>query len=298
MGLSSNGGLRSPVARKIGQCSIRVGEQRFSRAYLQNAAAANRIVPFYQPKVCLSSGRVVGFEAVARWRQPEGEALAPQQFDALFKKPETTRMMCSAIVHQVAGDLRVWLAARLDFGRVAINLYEADFVEFGFAEAILETFASAGVPVSNLDVEVRECVRFGAGAILVLDQFCEAGVRIALDDFGTGHAELTHLQRIPVHQIKIEQRFVRRLKYDTDSAILRAMIDLGKALKKTVVAEGVETPRQADWLRRAGCHAGQGHLLGVPMPAADVPEYLDLQARRLFRSCGSDPLLRPQGANS
>jgi EAL domain-containing protein (putative c-di-GMP-specific phosphodiesterase class I) len=251
-------------------------ERRFTVAgEIRAALAAEQIVPFYQPKVCLSSGRIVGFEALARWQHPTKGVLTPGYFGVAFEHPEIAEQVGEAMARQLARDVAGWLGAGFDCGRVALNLSSAEFCQPGLAEAILGTLADAGVPTSNFEVEVTETVFLGASSDLVaatLNRFREAGVSIALDDFGTGFASLSHLKQFPVDHIKIDQSFVRGLERESaDEAIVSAVLALGRNLGMRVTAEGVETERQAARLRDLGCEAGQGYLFAKPMAASRVP---------------------------
>jgi predicted signal transduction protein with EAL and GGDEF domain len=267
----------SPAMRAAMESRIRISGE------VREALRSAQIVPFYQPKVCLSSGRVVGFEALARWQHPERGVLTPGYFGSAFDDPEIAELIGEAMIRQVAADIRAWLAAGHDCGRVAVNLSSSEFTQPGLARSVLNTLRDAGVPTANFEVEVTESVFLGATAHLVastLTQFRNAGVQIALDDFGTGFASLTHLKQFPVDHIKIDQSFVRGLVESADDqAIVSAVIGLGQNLGMRVTAEGIETQDQATRLGQMGCHFGQGYLFAKPMVATRVPWFLQ-KARR------------------
>lgn len=242
---------------------------------VRTALEAHQIVPFYQPKVSLGTGEIIGFEALARWQHPEKGVLTPGYFGVAFEDPEIAELIGEAMVQRVASDLGEWLAAGHSCGRVALNLSSAEFAHPGLARNLLDRLKEAEVPASNLEVEVTETVFLGARAELVsatLKQFREAGVTIALDDFGTGFASLTHLKQFPVDHIKIDQSFVRGLGTSAhDEAIVTAVIGLGRSLQMQVTAEGVETHEQAARLKQMGCDFGQGFLYAKPMAGSRVP---------------------------
>ncbi|WP_336487531.1 sensor domain-containing phosphodiesterase [Methylobacterium nigriterrae] len=242
---------------------------------LQEALARRQIIPFYQPKVCLATGRIVGFEALARWQHPSEGVLAPGYFGSAFEDPELAQAIGRCIIRHVAADMRAWLDCGLDFGRVAVNLSSAEFHQPDLAEAMLDVLAAAGVPPCRLEVEVTETVFLGRGSDCVagiLGRFHESGAIVALDDFGTGYASLTHLKQFPVDHIKIDQSFVRGLEQDgDDAAIVAAVIGLGRALKTQVTAEGVERQGQAQRLRAMGCDFAQGYLYAKPMIGSRIP---------------------------
>jgi EAL domain-containing protein (putative c-di-GMP-specific phosphodiesterase class I) len=148
----------------------------------------------------------------------------------------------------------------------------------------LDPIRAAGVPNERLEVEVTETVLLGmrtAHVAKVLGEFHDHGIRIALDDFGTGYASLVHLRELPADSIKIDRSFVSDIATDPDSAaIVLAVVELGESLGMSVVAEGVETPEQARFLRENGCSQAQGNLYGAPMAAGDVSAFLSERKRR------------------
>jgi diguanylate cyclase (GGDEF)-like protein len=248
------------------------------------AVAEQQIVPYYQPKVCLSTGKVVGFEALTRWQHPDEGLLTPATFGSAFEDPELAIAIGRRMLEQVTLDLREWLDRGVECGRVALNLSTAEFREPGLGAALLDRLASAGVPTAHFEIEVTETVFLGRSAEHVaatLKHLRDSGVRIALDDFGTGYASLTHLKQFPVDEIKIDRTFVRDMERDRDdSAIVSAVIGLGRSLGMTLVAEGVETPGQAASLTAQGCHFAQGYLFAKPMAGSRVPWFLSQPGKR------------------
>jgi EAL domain-containing protein (putative c-di-GMP-specific phosphodiesterase class I) len=236
------------------------------------------IVPFYQPKVDLKKGTIHGFEALLRWRRPNAAVQLPATIAAAFEDLDLAAAISDEMIDQVIADMRDWLHRGLDFGHVAVNAAAAEFRRNNFAESVLERMARAGVPTKYLQLEVTETVFLGRGAEYVgraLKLLDAAGVGIALDDFGTGYASLRHLKQFPVHVIKIDQSFVRNMETDPDdTAIISAVLNLGRSLDISVVAEGVETEVQAQRLRELGCKFGQGFLYSAAVAASKVPALL------------------------
>jgi diguanylate cyclase (GGDEF)-like protein/PAS domain S-box-containing protein len=245
---------------------------------VRSAVARDEFAPYYQPKICLSTGRIVGLEALTRWHHPDRGVLAPLEFDVAFDDPELAGVMGKRLVGRVAADLRRWLNAGLDPGRVAINLSSAEFTEPTMADEILRLLDLAKIPTSHFEVEVTERVLLDGrcGPVIeALEKYRQRGVQIALDDFGTGYASLTHLKQFPVDHIKIDQSFVQGIDEDpTNKAIVAAVIGLGQAIGLQVTAEGVETESQAQRLREMGCHNAQGYLYARPMPAHEATRFL------------------------
>ena len=241
------------------------------------------VEPHYQPKIDLASGAIVGFEALLRCCLPDDEPQGPGIIAAAFDDANLALALSDRMVDGVIRDIVEWRAAGLAFGHVAINAALAELHRGDFAQRLLDKLARAGIPPNCVQVEVTESVLLGRGIEHVeqtFNQLAEAGVRLALDDFGTGFASLTHLKRFPIEIIKIDRSFVRDLQIDAeDGAIVDALIRLGRALGIEVVAEGIETVAQRDFLAALGCRVGQGFLFGCAVPAGQIVELLAKKGR-------------------
>jgi len=246
----------------------------------RNALRHDRILPYYQPKVELRTGRVAGFEALLRWDHPGRGMQAPDTIAAAFEDLTLAAAISDRMIDGIVADMRRWIDQGVDFGHVAINAAAAEFRRGNFAEQLLERLRQASVATRHVQIEITETVFLGRGAEHVeraLKMLSTEGIRIALDDFGTGHASLSHLKQFPVDIIKIDQSFVRDLEQDPeDAAIINAVINLGHNLGIRTVAEGVETVTQQEFLMALGCDYGQGFLYARPAPASDVPAMLSL----------------------
>ena len=255
-------------------------EHRLSiAAEVQAAVEAGHFVPFYQPKVCFESGRIVGFEALARWQHPEKGLLTPAYFGSAFENPELATAIGDAVLRKVSADMRSWNDKGLGFGRVAVNFASAEFRKPDLAGNVLAVLGAYGIPSSQFEVEVTETVFLGPGWDSVPDtlrRLHESGVLISLDDFGTGFASLTHLKQFPVGHIKVDRSFIRDIEHDEDDdAIVAAVVGLGRSLGMKVTAEGVETPGQAQRLSAMGCDYAQGFLYAKPMAGSRIPWLLE-----------------------
>ena len=250
----------------------------------REAIANDRIMPFYQPKIDLWTGALVGFEALVRRVDGEDPEASSDMFAAAFEDRELSAEIGRRMLADVCADMRGWSNARIDFGHVAINSCAADFAGNGFAEQLLGTIEQYGLKPCQFELEVTEDVFLGRRAHHVaraLDKLSASGLRIALDDFGTGYASLTHLKQFPVNVLKIDRSFVSGIGCNADdAAIVRALIGLGKSLGIATVAEGIETQQQAAFVRGHGCTFGQGFLYGEARPANDVPAMLAAFARK------------------
>ncbi len=259
----------SPVMRREIEERVSLGAQ------LREAIAQSQIVPFYQPKICLSTGRIAGFEALARWQHPSKGILTPDFFGAAFEDAELAPAIRRQIMTKIAGDMREWHHQGLNYGRVAMNLSSADFSQPRLSEEILEALEQAQVPVEHFEVEITETVLLGRSSdcvSVILNQLRKRGIHIALDDFGTGYASLMHLKQFPVDHVKIDRTFIKDLdRSPEDEAIVAAVISLGHSLHLRVTAEGVETVEQERRLQALGCHTAQGFLYASAVSGFDVP---------------------------
>lgn len=249
----------------------------------REALSAEWIRPFYQPKVDLITGKVVGFEALLRWDHPTRGVQTPDTLAAAFDDRDLGCQISAFMQRQVIGDMRHWLQSGVAFGHVALNASGVDLRRPGFADELLGRLAAAGVPAAMVEIEIVESVFLGRDLDIVEEAFAilsRAGISLSLDDFGTGYASLSHLQRFPVSVLKIDRSFVTPLLADcSDAPIVNAVIGLATGFRMKTVAEGIETAEQALLLRRAGCDIGQGFFFSPARPAADIPE---LTRRRFF----------------
>jgi predicted signal transduction protein with EAL and GGDEF domain len=262
-------------------------------ADLKQAIGRGLLVPFYQPKVDLRTGAIVGFEALARWTHPTRGVLTPQEFGSAFDDPELAVAIGETMVAQVLRDLAGWLGDGIECGRIAVNFSAYAITIPDLADRLAGQLESAGIPPARFEIEVTETVFLdgdAANVAAILRRFHDLGIRISLDDFGTGYASLTHLKRFPVDEIKIDRSFIRDLEEDPDdAAIVSAVIELGRSLGLKVVAEGIETEGQESRLRSWGCDFGQGYLFAKPMAASRVPwliRNLPKRTPRPFSSAG------------
>ncbi len=248
----------------------------------KDALVRDAVVPFYQPKVCLATGHVVGFEALLRWIDENG-VQPPAAIQAAFDDPDLSVQLGSRMLDRVTADMRMWSAALVRFGRMALNVAAPEFHGTRYAEHILSSLARAELRPDQFEVEVTEGVLLDDGTATIataLRALHDAGVAIALDDFGTGYASLTHLKAFPVSWLKLDRSFVSKLERDDDAAaIVRAVIGLAHSIGIKVVAEGVETQAQSEFLTTAGCDVGQGYLFAKPMAGTLVPDFLSKWAR-------------------
>jgi diguanylate cyclase (GGDEF)-like protein/PAS domain S-box-containing protein len=240
----------------------------------------DRVIPFYQAKIAFGTGEIVGFEALLRWHHHRRGLQPPHTIQAAFDDSLLSTQLTDRMIDRVLADMAIFLEQGRTFGRIAINGSPGDFRRDDFADRILTKFRRAGLPPSLLELEITETVfleQIASNVERALRTLAAEGVTIALDDFGTGYASLTHLQKFPVHVLKIDRSFISRLDSadSADFAIVHGVIDIARKMNIATVAEGVETEKQADHLRELGCDIGQGYLFSRAISAARVPLWID-----------------------
>nr|WP_294550117.1 EAL domain-containing protein [uncultured Rhodopila sp.] len=243
---------------------------------LRQALEAEQFEMHYQPVVNLEHGRVIGFEALLRWRHPEDGLISPTHFIPLAEEIGLIGPIGEWVLRRACADAAGW-AKDLE---VAVNISAVQFRAGPWlVDKVSDVLRSTGLPASRLEIEITETAMFKdtEDTLATLHGLKALGTRIALDDFGTGYSSLSHLRRFPFDRVKIDQSFVQALgKTETDSAaIVRAVIGLCAGLGVAVTAEGVETREQLDWLMAEGSVDAQGFLLARPAPAAAVPALIE-----------------------
>lgn len=245
---------------------------------------------FYQPIVDLARDAAVSFEALVRWRHPERGLLLPGEFLRVAEETGLVGPLGDFVLHRVAMDARRWIDAGLRLGRIAVNVAGPQFAGGNLDRTVGSILAEAGLPAEYLEIEVTEGVFLGGNVGEVADalgRLHRRGVAIVLDDFGTGYASLTHLRRFPIDKLKIDRSFVSGVLQDpNDAAIVRAIIDLGHSLGLQVVAEGVETLDQLEFLERHLCDQVQGFLIATPAPATEALAHANAWGRPTLAGCG------------
>lgn len=243
-----------------------------------DALNEQRVMPFYQPLVTLSDGKIDGFEALARIRLDNGTVVSAGQFQAALSDPSIAFRLTDQMLSHIARDMRSWLDNGFDVRHVGINLSTADFNRGDIEQRLAAAFEPVGVPLDRLVLEVTEGVFMDGHddkVIRVIEKLRQKGIVVALDDFGTGYASLTHLIRFPVDVIKIDKSFVDRMLTDHASQlVVELLVDLARKLRMHTVAEGIETQAQAGWLKALGCETGQGYYFGKPVDVAATTELL------------------------
>lgn len=231
----------------------------------------------YQPQIDIASGRTIGVEALVRWRHPEEGMIPPAQFIPLAEDSGFIIPLGEWVLNQACHQVKSWLDAGFPPMVVAVNLSSLQFRRGNTAETVTRALAASGLPAHYLELELTESILLQdtQGALGTVQGLRDMGLKLSIDDFGTGYSNLGYLKRLPLDKLKIDQSFVRNLPHDpNDAAIVRAVIEMGHALRLDVIAEGVETEEQFRELQAYGCDQIQGYWLSRPLPPDQLAQFL------------------------
>jgi diguanylate cyclase (GGDEF)-like protein/PAS domain S-box-containing protein len=277
----------------------RTEERVMAIGRVQEALDQGEFVLFYQPKVDMKTGRVLGFEALLRWEHPQQGLIAPQQFLPLIENTGLSARVGDWVFGQALEHLSLWRRSGLDIS-VSVNVSARHLQEPDFAQRLSELLARYSEPLAPyLELEMLETAAHNdiEAASALMARCRTLGVRFALDDFGTGYSTLTYLKRLPVDVLKIDRSFVHHMLDDPqDRALVEGVIGLARTFGCTVVAEGVESPAQARTLLDLGCVIGQGTGIAAPMPAAMVASWVR-DYRGMFALAPAEPPALPARAS-
>jgi diguanylate cyclase (GGDEF)-like protein/PAS domain S-box-containing protein len=237
-------------------------------ALLRRSIEKNEIWLAYQPQVEIDSGRMIGVEALVRWNSPELGQVGPDRFIPLAEDIGFINQLGSWVLEQACRQVVRWERDGLVVPKIAVNLSARQFDRGGLAGTVERVLRETGLPPHRLQLEVTESVIMNTGdAMQYINDLHAIGVELAIDDFGTGYSSLAYLKRLPVQTLKIDRSFIKDISTDAnDEAIAIAIIQLGKSMNLSVIAEGVETGEQAAFLLRHGCRRAQGYLYARPLP--------------------------------
>ena len=249
---------------------------------LRTALAVGELELHYQPKVSLRSGRIVGAEALLRWRHRERGMIPPGVFVPLAEETGLILDIGAWVLEEACRQLRAWANAGLDMPPVAVNLSARQF-DAHLPLRVQAVLARHQVEPGQLMLEITESLLVkGADAVVsIMNELVAMGMALALDDFGTGYSSLAYLKRFPISTLKIDRSFVVGLPHEqNDCAIARAIVTMGQQLRQEIVAEGVETAEQMAFLRDLGCDQLQGWLFSPAVPAQEFAQ-MHIDGKRL-----------------
>jgi len=245
---------------------------------LRGAIDCDEMRLFYQPVLDVRTGAIVGAEALLRWKHPERGLLMPDEFIGIAEESGIILRLGDWVIEEACRQARRWIDDGSGQLQMAVNLSSSQFRTGRLVETIRSAMAKSGIAGSQLTFELteRQIMENADATTATLREMREMGVKISVDDFGTGHSSLTYLKRFPIDELKIDRSFVSGIPGDCeDLVIVQAIVGLAHNLGLSVVAEGVETPEQLDFMREHGCDVYQGYLFSRPVPAIDWPDLLE-----------------------
>lgn len=286
-GLIKNAELAMYYAKTHGRNSYKLYSSELnaqSSEYMALANSLHRALDrhefrvFYQPLVNLQSGKIVGAEALARWQHPDLGIIMPSKFIPIAEETGLILRLSELILQEVCSKMQSWRELGINYGFVAVNLSGQHFrPDNNLIEVIDKVLKESGIEPHHLELELTESIimQNAEFTIGVLSKLQAMGVKVAIDDFGTGYSSLSYLKHFPVNTLKIDRCFIQDITTDRhDSTISLAIIDLAHSLSLQVIAEGVETAEQVEFLKENGCDQIQGYFFSPPLPDSEFEKML------------------------
>ena len=245
---------------------------------LRNALENQELQFHYQPKIRTGCGRLVGIEALLRWTLPDGSAVSPEEFIPVAEDTGMILSMGEWVLHQSCEQIVKWRATHNGELRISVNLSARQFRNQDLVDVIYRILETTHCPPQALELEITESVLMERPETISarLQQLYDMGVRLSIDDFGTGYSSLSYLRNFPIHELKIDRSFVENITRDDNHAsIVKAIISLAHSMSLTVLAEGVETQEQLDYLRAQECDYLQGFFFSRPLPGKELEKLLE-----------------------
>jgi EAL domain-containing protein (putative c-di-GMP-specific phosphodiesterase class I) len=250
--------------------NVRAVERQSIEEGLRRALERREFALHYQPKIDLMTGAIAGAEALVRWMHPTRGLVSPAEFIPVAEDCGLILPIGAWVLREACGQARAWMDAGLPLASIAVNVSAIEFRHEGFLDGLSAILAETHLDPRSLELELTESVlmKHVASTATILQTLRERGVLVAVDDFGTGYSSLSYLRIFPLDVLKIDQSFVRQIAInDSDAAIVTAVINMARNLNLRVVAEGVETREELDFLRAHQCDEAQGYYFSKPIPA-------------------------------
>lgn len=257
--------------------NLRAQRQQHLESAIRQALECHEFVLHYQPKLDLQSGCIVGAEALIRWFQPRSGWVNPADFIPVAEDTGMIVALTQWVLRQACEQAQAWRDMNLPALRISVNVSAIDFRQRDFVDDLAVILKQTGLPPAQLELEITESVLMQNvdDTVDILNRIKAMGVRLTLDDFGTGYSSLSYLRRFPIDVLKIDQSFIHGLKVNSqDEQLISAIIGMGKSLGLTIIAEGIETIEQLNFLRDQRCEEGQGYLFSQAVPAKDFAQLL------------------------
>jgi len=244
---------------------------------LRMALERNEFELFYQPQVLLSTGKIVGNEALIRWRHPERGLLTPVHFIEIIEKTGLIVPIGKWVLQEACRQQMRWIENGLEPMCISVNISAMQFYQADFSEMVRSVIAETGIQPMYLELELTEgmCMSDAAAVLQTLHELHELGIKLAMDDFGTGFSNLSYLKKFPINRLKIDQSFIRNIEREpVNVGIVTAIAALGKSMSLELVAEGVETDSEMNLAESCGCEFVQGYRFSKPLPADQLESWL------------------------
>jgi diguanylate cyclase (GGDEF)-like protein len=255
----------------------RESEERMElESRLRQAMHKREFQLFYQPKINIRNGEMIGAEALIRWNQPDLGMVSPAKFIPLAEENGLINSIGEWVIREACSQMQEWNMTGMDPIRVAVNLSPRQLYQQDLADMILDTALEYSIVPRNIELEITESLLMDdtEASITTLKKLKEWGMHVSIDDFGTGYCSLAYLKRFPIETLKIDRSFVMDITTDPDdAAICSAIIALGHKLRLNVTAEGIETSEQLEFLKQQGCDEAQGFYFSKPLPAAEFTDF-------------------------
>jgi diguanylate cyclase (GGDEF)-like protein len=243
---------------------------------MRKGLGANEFIVYYQPQIDISSGAIIGMEALVRWQHPDKGLVPPFDFIPVAEETGLITRLGSSVLYQACSQTKQWLDEGLGNLRVGVNLSPRQFINHDLVAEVREILATTQLPPYLLDLEITESMAVNNLNEVVnsLVAFKEMGMTASMDDFGTGYSALSMLQKLPLDILKIDRSFIMNIGSGDSGAIAAAIIAMSHSLGLSVIAEGVETVEQLDFIRKHGCQEVQGFYYCPPLPADKFRDYV------------------------
>jgi diguanylate cyclase (GGDEF)-like protein len=258
--------------------NIRAVERQSIEESLRRAVERKEFRVHYQPKINLSRGEITGAEALIRWTDPARGPVPPGRFIPVAEDCGLILPIGNWILREACRQARAWMDAGLPMITMAVNISAIEFRDEKFLKGVFDILEETGLNPELLELELTESVlmRHAESTETILKELRERGVRLAVDDFGTGYSSLSYLRKFPINALKIDQSFVRQITTaPNEYTIAAAVISMGQSLKLRVIAEGVETPEELEFLQNHLCDEAQGFYFGRPVPPEEFAQVLE-----------------------
>ncbi len=275
--LSLSDGTRSSILRFDNRAHDAIIAGNAIEKDLSRAIENNELVLYYQPKINLEDGTVMGMEALIRWIKPDGTVVPPSDFIPVAENSLLITQISKFVLFEACRQNKQWQDMGLAPVTVSINLSAIDFYQTNVTETIRTALSETGLDAQYLDVELTESLALKDidHAVMQMQEIKDLGVKLSMDDFGTGYSSLSYIQMLPITLLKLDRSFIMYLEEDEISReIVSAVIRIAKSKKIETIAEGIETVGQGEILKKSGCDYAQGYFFGKPMPADRFEEFL------------------------